>query len=68
MRQVQHLTREKEQLVREKDQAVREKEELQAANTRGQEEVQQLRQQVSDSDIIVQWSLSSPSAVSHVHC
>ena len=35
---------------------------------RGQEEVQQLRQQVSDSDIIVQWSLSSPSAVSHEHC
>ena len=32
---------------------MREKEELQAANTRGQEEVQQLRQQVSDSDIIV---------------
>ena len=61
MRQVQQLTR-------EKDQAVREKEGLQAANTRGQEEVQQLRQQVSDSDIIVQWSLSSPSAVSHEHC
>ena len=38
----------------EKDQAVREKEELQAANTRGQAEVQHLRQQVSDSDIIVQ--------------
>ena len=54
--------------MREKDQAVREKEELQAANTRGQEEVQQLRQQVSDSDIIVQWSLSSLSAVSHEHC
>ena len=51
--------------MREKDQAVREKEELQAA---GQEEVQQLRQQVSDSDIIAQWSLSSPSAVSHEHC
>ena len=57
-----------QQLLREKDQLVREKEELQAANTRGQEEVQQLRQQVSDSDIIVQWSLSSPSAVSHEHC
>ena len=54
--------------MREKDQVVREKEELQAANTRGQEEVQQLRQQVSDSDIIVQWSLSFPSAVSHEHC
>ena len=46
---------------------MREKEELQTANTRGQEEVQQLRQQVSDSDIIVQRSLS-PSAVSHEHC
>ena len=57
-----------QQLMREKDQLVREKEELQAANTRGQEEVQQLRQQVSDSDIIVQWPLSSPSAVSHEHC
>ena len=56
---------EKDQAVREKDLVVREKEELQAANTRGQEEVQQLRQQVSDSDIIAQWSLSFPSAVSH---
>ena len=45
--------REKDQLVREKEESVREKEELQAANTRGQEEVQQLRLQVSDSDIIV---------------
>ena len=61
MRQVQQLTRDKEQLVREND-------ELQAANTRGQEEVHQLRQQVSDSNIIVQWSLSSPSAVSDEHC
>ena len=52
----------------EKDQAVREKEELQADNTRGQEEIQELRQQVSDSDVIVQWSLSSSSAVSHKHC
>ena len=63
------MMREKEGLVRKKDKAVREKEELQAANTRGQEEVQQLRQQVSDSDIVVQWSLSScSSAVSHEHC
>ena len=68
MKQVQQLTRERDQVVREKDQVVREKEELQTANTRGQEEVQQLRQQVSDSDIIVQWSPSSPSAVSHEHC
>ena len=68
MREKEQLVREKEQLVREKEKLVREKEELQAANTRGQEEVQQLRQQVSDSDIIVQWSLSSPSAVSHEHC
>ena len=44
--------------MRERDQVVREKEELQTANTRGQEEVQQLRQQVSDSDIIVQYSHS----------
>ena len=65
---MQQLMREKDQLVREKEELVREKEELQAANTRGQEEVQQIRQQVSDSDIIVQWSLSSPSAVSHEHC
>ena len=57
-----------QQLMREKEQLVREKEELQAANTRGQEEVQQLRQQVSDSDIIVQWSLSYSSAVSREHC
>ena len=62
------LVREKNQVVEEKDQLVREKGELQAANTRGQEEVQQLRQQVSDGDIIIQWSLSSPSAVSHEHC
>ena len=54
--------------MREKDQVERENQQLQTANTRGQEEVQQLRQQVSDSDIIVQWSLSSPSAVSHEHC
>ena len=60
--------REVQQLTRERNQAVREKEELQTGNTRGQEEAQQLRQQVSDSDIIVQWSLSSPSAVSHEHC
>ena len=57
MRQVQQLVREKEELVREKEQLVTEKEELQAANVRRQEEVQQLRQQVSDSDNIVQWSL-----------
>ena len=68
MRHVQQLTSEKEQLLREKDQAVREKKELQSAISRGQEEVQQLRQQVSDSDTIVQWSLSSPSAVSHERC
>ena len=49
MRHVQQLTSEKEQLLREKDQAVREKKELQSAISRGQEEVQQLRQQVSDS-------------------
>ena len=61
------LVREKNQVLGEKDQLVRENHQLQAANTRGQEEVQQLRQQVSDSDIIVQWSLSSPSAVSHEH-
>ena len=68
MREKQQLTREKQQQMREKEQLVREMEELQAANTRGQEEIQQLRQQVSDSDIIVQWSLSSPSVVSHEHC
>ena len=68
MRQVQQLTRERDQVVREKDQVVRDYQQLQTANTRGQEEVQQLRQQVSDSDIIVQWLLSSPSAVSHEHC
>ena len=67
---MQQLMRGNDQLVIEKDQLVREKEELQAANTRGQEEVQQIRQQVSDSDIIIllQWSLSFPSAVSHEHC
>ena len=54
----------KQQLMREKEQLVREKEELQAANTRGQKEVQQ----VSDSDSIVHWSLSSPSAVSRERC
>ena len=58
MRQVQQLTREKEH-------AVREKIELQIANAR---EVYQLRQQVSDGNIIVQWSLSSPSVVWHEHC
>ena len=68
MREKDQAVREKEQLVREREELVREKEELQAANTRGQEEVQQLIQQVSDSDIIVQWTLSSPSAVSHEHC
>ena len=60
--------RERDQLVREKEELVREKEELQSANSRGQEVVQQLRQQVSDSDIIVKWSLSFPSAVSYEHC
>ena len=68
MRQVRELITSKNEVVREKEELVREKEELQATNTRGQEEVQQLRQQVSDSDIIVQWSLSFPSAVSHEHC
>ena len=58
MRQVQQLTREKEHVVREKI-------ELQIANAR---EVHQLRQQVSDSNIIVQWLLSSPSVVWHEHC
>ena len=65
---IQQLMRQVQLLTRERDQVVMEKEELQTSNTRGQEEVQQLRQQVSDSDIIVQWSLSSPSAVSHEHC
>ena len=79
MRQVHQLTRKMEQLetrlvreknhvLMEKDQLMRENHQFQSANTRGEEEVQQLRQQVSDSDIIVQWSLSSPSAVSHEHC
>ena len=45
--------REKDQLVRVKEELVREKEGLQAAITREQEEIQQLRQQVSDSDINV---------------
>ena len=40
--------REKDQLVREKEELVREKEELQSANSRGHEEIQLLRQQVSD--------------------
>ena len=36
--------REKDQIVREKDKVVRDYQQLQTANTRGQEDVQQLRQ------------------------
>ena len=57
--------KENQQLSRERDQVVRDYQQLRTANTI---QDQQLRQQVSDSDIIVQWSLSSPSAVSHENC
>ena len=53
MRQNQQLTREKNQLMGENQQLMRKEAELQTANTRGQKEVQQLRQQVSDTNIIV---------------
>ena len=77
MAEKQHVTREKEQLITEKEQLITEKaqlqRELQTVNTRADEQIRQLQQQVSD--IIVTSSHKShrlsllmffiPSAVSH---